>query len=147
MMSNFGRNLALWVIIALLLVVLFNLFQPGGQQKAAVPVPYSEFLNDVNAGKVKNVVIQGRVITVTEQGSLNEPRRFQTYMPEDPNLVSVLTSKGIPFEAQKEDTENHLINILLSWFPMLLLIGVWVFFMRQMQSGGGWASAKAERGC
>ncbi len=137
MMSNFGRNLALWVIIALLLVVLFNLFQPGGQQKTATPVAYSEFLNDVNAGKVKDVVIQGRTITVTETGALNDNRRFQVYTPDDPNLVALLTSKGVRVEAQKEDSENHLINILLSWFPMLLLIGVWVFFMRQMQSGGG----------
>ena len=133
-MSNFGRNLALWVIIALLLVVLFNLFQPNGQQRTPAPVAYSEFLNNVNAGKVRDVVIQGRTITVTEMA---DKSKYQVYTPDDPSLMSTLTSKGVRVEAQKEETDHPLINILLSWFPMLLLIGVWVFFMRQMQSGGG----------
>ena len=132
-MSNFGRNLALWVIIALLLVVLFNLFQPGAQQRVNTPMAYSDFIADVNAGRVRDVVIQGRTVS----GQLTEGRTFQTYTPEDPSLVSRLTDKGVRVLAKPEESENHLINILLSWFPMLLLIGVWVFFMRQMQSGGG----------
>ncbi len=133
-MSNFGRNLALWVIIALLLVVLFNLFQPGGTQKSTTQVAYSDFINEMNSGRVRDVVIQGRTVT----GQLTDTRSFQTYTPEDPTLVQRLTDKGVRVIAKPEDDGgNTLIHYLLSWFPMLLLIGVWVFFMRQMQSGGG----------
>jgi cell division protease FtsH len=133
-MSNFGRNLALWVIIALLLVVLFNLFQPGVTRTASTQVPYSDFVGEVGAGRVRDVVIQGRTVT----GQLTDGRSFQTYTPEDPSLVSRLTDKGVRVVAKPEDSDvNPLIHYLLSWFPMLLLIGVWIFFMRQMQSGGG----------
>ena len=132
-MSNFGRNLALWVIIALLLVVLFNLFQPGTSQRAATQIAYSDFIGEVNNGHVKDVVIQGRTVS----GALNDGRSFQTYTPEDPALVSRLTDKGVRVIAKPEEGDNPLLHVLLSWFPMLLLIGVWVFFMRQMQSGGG----------
>ena len=132
-MSNFGRNLALWVVIALLLVVLFNLFQPGGNQRAATAVAYSDFITDVNAGRVTDVLIQGRTVS----GQLADKRSFQTYTPDDPSLVARLTEKGVHVTARPEDTDNPLLHVLVNWFPMLLLIGVWVFFMRQMQSGGG----------
>ena len=82
-MSNFGRNLALWVIIALLVVVLFNLFQPGSTHNAATQVAYSDFISEVNTGHVRDVVIQGRVIS----GQLTDGRTFQTYTPDDPSLV------------------------------------------------------------
>src|SRR6201998_1416331 len=133
-MSNFAPNLALWVIIALLLVVLFNLFQPGTTHTAATQVAYSDFISEVNSGQVRDVVIQGRTIS----GQLNDGRTFQTYTPDDPSLVKTLTDKGVRVIAKPEDNDvNPLLHLLLSWFPMLLLIGVWVFFMRQMQSGGG----------
>src|SRR5471030_2993643 len=133
-MSNFGRNLALWVIIALLLVVLFNLFQPGVTRNSATQMAYSDFLTEVNTGRVRDVVIQGRTVS----GQLNDGRTFQTYTPEDPALVKTLTDKNVRVIAKPEDSDvNPLLHYLLSWFPMLLLIGVWVFFMRQMQSGGG----------
>ena len=132
-MSNFGRNLALWVIIALLLVVLFNLFQPNTQQRAAKPVAYSDFIRDVQNDRVRDVTIQGRNLS----GTTTDNTQFQTYTPEDPSLVSRLTDKGVRVQAKPEDNESPLLHILLGWFPMLLLIGVWVFFMRQMQSGGG----------
>jgi cell division protease FtsH len=133
--SNFGRNLALWVIVALLLVALFNLFQPSGSgNRAQTQVAYSDFLNEVNAGHVRDVVIQGRTVS----GQLSDGRSFATYTPEDPALVSRLTEKGVRVVARPEESDvNPLFQILLSWFPMLLLIGVWVFFMRQMQGGGG----------
>jgi cell division protease FtsH len=133
--NNFGRNLALWVIVALLLVALFNLFQPsGGTSRSAQQVAYSDFLNEVGAGHVRDVVIQGRTVT----GQLTDGRTFQTYTPEDPQLVGRLTDKGVRVVARAEESDvNPLFHYLLSWFPMLLLIGVWVFFMRQMQSGGG----------
>ncbi|HLJ05737.1 MAG TPA: ATP-dependent zinc metalloprotease FtsH, partial [Acetobacteraceae bacterium] len=133
-MSNFGRNLALWVIIALLLVVLFNLFQPGSNHTAATQVAYSDFINEVNGGRVRDVVIQGRTVS----GQLTDGRTFQTYTPEDSTLVQRLTDKGVRVIAKPDDDgANPLLHYLLSWFPMLLLIGVWVFFMRQMQAGGG----------
>ncbi len=133
-MSNFGRNLALWVIIALLLVVLFNLFQPGASKPASTQVAYSDFISEVNGGRVRDVTIMGRTVS----GQLTDGRSFQTYTPEDPTLVSRLTDKGVRVVAKPEDSDvNPLLHYLLSWFPMLLLIGVWVFFMRQMQGGGG----------
>ncbi|HEY4252860.1 MAG TPA: ATP-dependent zinc metalloprotease FtsH, partial [Roseomonas sp.] len=134
-MNNFGRNLALWVIVALLLVALFNLFQPSGNNRAsAQQVAYSDFVNEVNAGHVRDVVIQGRTVT----GALADGRSFQTYTPEDPQLVSRLTEKGVRVVARPEESDvNPLFHYLMSWFPMLLLIGVWIFFMRQMQGGGG----------
>jgi cell division protease FtsH len=131
-MTNFGRNLALWVIIALLLVVLFNLFQPNTSHPAS-QVAYSDFLTDVNDGHVKDVVIQGRTVS----GTMTNSTIFQTYTPDDPSLVQRLTDKGVRVIAKPEDADNPLLRTLLSWFPMLLLIGVWIFFMRQMQSGGG----------
>src|SRR5918997_1906447 len=133
--NNFGRNLALWVIVALLLVALFNLFQPSGSgQRSAQQVAYSDFLNEVSSGHVRDVVIQGRTVS----GQLTDGRSFSTYTPEDPSLVQRLTEKGVRVEARPEESDvNPLFHYLLSWFPMLLLIGVWVFFMRQMQSGGG----------
>jgi len=132
-MSNFGRNLALWVIIALLLVVLFNLFQPGTTRSTSTQVAYSDFITEVNQGHVRDVVIQGRDIS----GQLSDGRTFETYTPDDPTLVHQLTSHGVRVIAKPRDADvNPLLHYLLSWFPMLLLIGVWVFFMRQMQAGG-----------
>ena len=133
-MTNFGRNLALWVILALLLVVLFSLFQPGTNHTAARQIPYSDFIEEVNNSRVQSVVIQGRTIT----GQTSEGQSFSTYMPpDDAGLIPRLTDKKIRFQAKPDENENQLMHYILSWFPMLLLIGVWVFFMRQMQGGGG----------
>jgi len=133
-MSNFGRNLALWVIIALLLVVLFNLFQPGTSHTSSTQIAYSDFITEVNSGHVRDVVMQGHSLS----GQMSDGRTFQTYTPDDPALVKTLTDKNVRVIAKPEDGDvNPLLHYLLSWFPMLLLIGVWVFFMRQMQSGGG----------
>jgi cell division protease FtsH len=133
--NNFGRNIALWVIVALLLVALFNLFQPSSSSSPrGTQIAYSDFLNEVNAGHVRDVTIQGRIVT----GQLNDGRSFQSYTPEDPQLVSRLTERGVRVVARPEESDvNPLFHYLLSWFPMLLLIGVWIFFMRQMQGGGG----------
>ncbi len=135
-MSNFGRNLALWVIIALLLVALFNLFQPSSPRHYASQLAYSDFLNEVGNGQVRDVTIQGRVVT----GQLLDGRMFTTYLPPDAGTVTIqkLTDRGVRVVARPEESEvNPIFHYLLSWFPMLLLIGVWIFFMRQMQSGGG----------
>ncbi len=133
-MSNFGRNLALWVIIALLLVLLFSVFQPGSGQRAAQQLAYSDFVGDVNAGHVRSVVIQDHNVS----GVLTDGTSFETYTPEDPSLVSRLTDKGVEVVAKAEDSDvNPLFRYLLQWAPLLLIIGAWFFVMRQMQSGGG----------
>jgi cell division protease FtsH len=132
--SNFGRNLALWVFILLLLVALFNLFQPSGQRSMATQVAYSDFIREVDAGQVRDVTIQGRVVS----GMLTNGSTFQTFLPDGNNVVQRLTERGVRVVAKPEESDvNPLFHYLLSWFPMLLLIGVWIFFMRQMQSGGG----------
>ncbi|WP_025319020.1 ATP-dependent zinc metalloprotease FtsH [Granulibacter bethesdensis] len=133
-MGNFGRNLALWVVIALLLVVLFNQFQPGGGKPPEAQIAYSDFIGEVNGGRVRSVTIQGHNVS----GSMTDGKAFQTYTPDDQSLVQHLTDKGIRVVAKPEDGDvSPFLHYLLSWFPFLLLIGVWVFFMRQMQSGGG----------
>ncbi|MGE3933887.1 MAG: ATP-dependent metallopeptidase FtsH/Yme1/Tma family protein, partial [Rhodospirillaceae bacterium] len=133
-MNNFGRNLALWVIIGLLLVALFNLFQQPGSRSGQVGIPFSDFISEVNKGQVREVTIQGQSIS----GVYSDGRTFSSYAPNDPNLVERLTRQGVVIKAVPEDDgAPSLFQILISWFPMLLLIGVWIFFMRQMQSGGG----------
>ncbi|HEX3497759.1 MAG TPA: ATP-dependent zinc metalloprotease FtsH [Stellaceae bacterium] len=133
-MNNFGKNLALWIIIGLLLVALFNLFQTSSTRGPQASLPFSDFISDVNRGQVADVTIQGHNIG----GHFTDGRAFSTYAPDDPNLVSRLTDKQVRITAAPiEDNVPSLFSILVSWFPMLLLIGVWVFFMRQMQGGGG----------
>ena len=133
-MNNFGRNLALWVIIGFLLILLFNLFQGPTGQGPTDNLAFSDFVSEVERGQVRDVTIQGNQIN----GHYSDGRQFSTYAPDDPNLVSVLTQNGVRISAGPDDEDvPSLSGILLSWFPMLLLIGVWIFFMRQMQSGGG----------
>ncbi len=131
---NFGRNIALWVVVALLLVALFNLFQTPTPRGQIAGMAFSDFLTEVERGQVQGVTIQGRVIN----GQLADGRNFTTYSPDDPGLVSRLRERNVRISALPPD-ENAptLWGVLISWFPMLLLIGVWVFFMRQMQSGSG----------
>jgi cell division protease FtsH len=132
--NSFGKNLALWIIIGLLLVALFNLFQSSATRSPQNSLAYSEFVNDVNRGQVREVTVQGNTIS----GKFSDGRSFSTYAPTDPNLVSRLIDRGVLIHAAPaEESVPSLFGILISWFPMLLLIGVWIFFMRQMQGGGG----------
>ncbi len=130
-MNNFNRNLALWIIIGLLVVAIYNLFQ-GGMQEGFQSLAFSDFLKDVDAGSVNEVLIKGNTIT----GKLTSGQSFSTYAPQDPELVRKLTDKGVRISAAPQE-EFSFLQLLLSWFPMLLLIGVWLFALRQMQSGGG----------
>ncbi|MCF6198226.1 MAG: ATP-dependent zinc metalloprotease FtsH, partial [Hyphomicrobiaceae bacterium] len=133
MNSNF-RNFAIWVIIGLLLIALFNMFQGPVPRGNPDDINYSEFLAKVNDGGIRDVTISGRRIT----GHFSNDRSFQTYAPDDPKLVERLAEKNVNIKAKPLEDEGHtLFSILISWFPMLLLIAVWVFFMRQMQSGSG----------
>jgi cell division protease FtsH len=133
MNSNF-RNLAIWVVIGLLLMALFNLFQNPGQGRRGNEISYSEFLSSVDSGSVSEVTIaKHRITGVRDKGST-----FTTIAPEDPQLVERLNKKGVKITARPPEEEvPSILGVLVNWFPMLLLIGVWVFFMRQMQSGGG----------
>jgi len=134
MNSNF-RNLAIWVVIALLLVALFNLFQSPGQGRRGNEISYTEFLGGVEAGNVTEVTIAKHRITGTYR---DKSGTFTTIAPEDPALVERLNKKGVKITARlPEEDVPSILSVLVNWFPMLLLIGVWVFFMRQMQSGGG----------
>ena len=133
-MNNFSKNLALWVIIGLLLVALFNLFQGSTTSPTQTDLAFSDFLAQVDSGQVSDVNISGRRIT----GHFTDGRVFSTYAPDDPNLVARLNEKGVRISAAPvEEDVPSLFGVLVSWFPMLLLIGVWIFFMRQMQAGGG----------
>jgi cell division protease FtsH len=133
--NNFGKNLALWIIIGLLLVALFNLFQSSANRGSPNLMPYSEFIDQVNKGQVSDVTIQGKTITYT----LSDKRQFSTHAPDnDGGLVDRLINKNVTFKAlPADDNVPTLFSILVNWFPMLLLIAVWIFFMRQMQGGGG----------
>ena len=130
------KNLMMWGVIVLLVVGLFNLFKNPKHPVASDTVPFSSFLKNVEDGRVVQVEIKGNDI----EGILADGTAFKTYAPNDPNLVEKLSSKGVNITAAPQDNQMpSLWGILLSWFPMLLLIGVWVFFMRQMQGGKGGA--------
>ncbi|WP_119678681.1 ATP-dependent zinc metalloprotease FtsH [Indioceanicola profundi] len=133
-MNNFGKNLALWIIIGLLLVALFNLFQTSSTRVSQPGViPYSQLLEDAERGAVADVTIKGDQVT----GHYSDGRSFSTYVPPNSNIGDRLAERNVRVSSVPEEGPNTLVSILLSWFPMLLLIGVWIFFMRQMQGGGG----------
>ena len=130
------KNLAMWGIIVFLTIGLYNLFKNPQNITPKNNITFSEFLHEVDNGRVIKVNIQGNNIT----GILANGKSFNTYTPNDPGLVEKLTSKGVSISVSPiEEKMPSLLGILLSWFPMLLLIGVWVFFMRQMQGGKGGA--------
>jgi cell division protease FtsH len=128
-----AKNLVLWVVIALVLMSVFNNFGP--RRMATQQVEYSQFLQDVKQGRVQKVVIEGKSLQVTGQSG----ERFTVYSPETDNrsLVGELLEHGVAIDAKPPEQQSLLMQIFISWFPMLLLIGVWVFFMRQMQGAGG----------
>ena len=134
-MSNFGKNLALWVIIGLLLIALFNLFQNSSSKREPNKLAYSDFIQRVEKGQVKDVTIAGQNIS----GHLTDNTPFSTVKPtEDPDLIKrLLAGKVLVAAAPPEEGTHWLLQILISWFPLLLIIGLWIFFMRQMQSGAG----------
>lgn len=130
-MNPFYKNLALWLVITLMMVMLYNLFNQ--QQLTQNDISYSEFLSMVEADRVSEVTIQGQEIRVTD---LNR-NHFKIYAPQDPALIQRLKEKGVTIVAKPPAESPWYMSVLVSWFPMIVLIGVWIFFMRQMQSGGG----------
>ena len=130
-MNQFYRNLALWLVICLVMIMLYNMVtQPENELK---PISYTTFMNAVDEGRVRDITVQGATI----EGSYIDDTAFTTYAPNDPKLIEVLRTKGVEIEAKPAEDRSFLFTLLVSWAPILLLIAVWIFFMRQMQSGGG----------
>ncbi len=130
------RNIVLWLLIALIVFGLFNLFSNTSGDRNTVDLTYSQFLDEVEAGSIKDVIIRGNNIN----GAFEDGRSFKTYAANDPTLVDRLNDRGVNISAAPlDDGYPSLLGVLISWFPMLLLIGVWIFFMRQMQGGRGGA--------
>jgi cell division protease FtsH len=128
------RNFALWVIIVLLLLALFTVFQNPGQRSVSQDISFSQLLNDVDQGRVRDVVIQGPDI----HGTYTDGRGFTTYAPNDPTLVQKLYSKGVAITARPpQDSVPWIVSVLLNWLPFIALFGVWIFLARQMQGAGG----------
>jgi len=129
-LNNMLKNLVIWLVIGLVLMTVFNQFNT--RQAAQAPMEYSQFLEEVKSGKIAKVTIEGRQLKATTA----EGKRVTSYSPGDLWLVSDLLKYGVKIDAKPEEEPSLLMNIFVSWFPMLLLIGVWIFFMRQMQGGG-----------
>lgn len=132
-MNDLVKNVLLWVVIAVILMTVFN--NLGGQRQATDTIAYSDFLQSVNSGQVDQIRFDGVEITGLRDGG----KPFTTYSPETDNssLIGELNRAGVDFERVPPENPSMLLSILISWFPFLLLIGLWIFFMRQMQGGGG----------
>jgi cell division protease FtsH len=127
------KNILLWVVIAVVLMSVFNSFGPRAAPSAQIG--YSQFLEEARQGRIAHVSIDGRTI----QGRTTSGEKFTTYSPETDNsaMIGELLNNGVDIEGQPPEKQSLLMQIFISWFPMLLLIGIWVFFLRQMQGGGG----------
>jgi len=128
--NQFQKNLALWLVVLLFIIALFNILSE--QQHTRNKIIYSDFIEAVERGDVDEVIIQGNII----RGRFAEGETFETFAPDDPSLIENLRGKKIRINVQPAEQASWYWNILISWFPMLLLIGIWIFFMRQMQAGG-----------
>ena len=131
-MNNLTKNLVIWLVIAMVLMAVFNNFAPQ-DSRTGQEIDYSVFLDEVERGAVDQVTISGDTIYITGRNG----EKYVTYSPGDPGLVNDLLKADIAIKAQKEEGPSLLMQIFISWLPLLLLIGVWIFFMRQMQGGGG----------
>jgi len=132
-LNDLTKNILVWVVIAVVLMTVFNSF--NRHAGTAQPMLYSQFINDVNNGNVDSVTLEGNTIT----GKTGSGARFQTYSPETDNraLIGDLLKNNVKINAKPPERPSLLMTIFIQWFPFLLLIGIWVFFMRQMQGGGG----------
>ena len=130
-MNSLVKNLVVWAVIAVVLMSVFNNFSPEPQQEAR-SMTYSSFISDVKAGRIQSVTIEGTTI----RGTTIEGRSFRTESPNDPGLIGDLLANNVEIRAQEPQRRSLMMDILISWFPMLLLIAVWIYFMRQMQGGG-----------
>jgi cell division protease FtsH len=129
-LNNLFKNLVIWLVIGLVLMTVFNQFNTRQQSQTAMD--YSQFIEEVKAGHIAEVLIEGRNL----KAKTTDGKTVTSYSPQDIWLVSDLLKYGVKIKAKAEEEPSLLMNIFVSWFPMLLLIGVWIFFMRQMQGGG-----------
>ena len=129
-MKNILKNVILWIAIFSVLTMVFNQFVDMGKAKSEIV--YSQFMQEVKDGNIDKVQIEGRTV----HGTRRDGKEFTTYAPDDLWMVSDLLKYKVRIEAKAPQQRSILLEILMSWFPMLLLIGVWIFFMRQMQGGG-----------
>jgi len=133
-LSDMAKNLILWVVIAVVLMSVFQGYSPSSS--SSQKMDYSTFLDNVRDGQVASVEVKSDQRTI--EGSKRTGEKFTTIMPlYDQDLINDLDRKGITMKGQEAEESGFLTQIFISWFPMLLLIGVWIFFMRQMQGGGG----------
>jgi len=130
-LNSFYKNLSLWIVITLMMIMLYNLFnQP---QVADTNINYSDFLSMVESDRIRNVTIQDQELYIIDING----GRFKVFAPEDGDLIKTLRSKGVGINVKPPIESPWYMSVFISWFPMIVLIGVWIFFMRQMQSGGG----------
>jgi cell division protease FtsH len=131
-MNNLFKSVGIWLVVALVLMTVFNQFSQKQQQNGQVTLDYSQFLEEVRQGQISKVTIEGRTLKAVGV----DGKRINSYAPSDLWMVSDLLKNGVKIEAKPEEEQSFWMSIFVSWFPMLLLIGVWIFFMRQMQGGG-----------
>ena len=143
-MNNQNKQIFIWIFIFILMIIVFNILQGEGFSGRSESLAFSDFLNKIDTKQVSAVKIQGKYI----EGSLSDGTKFTTYTADYPGLIDRLSTNGVYVDVSPPDTKmNYLFSIFVSWFPMLLLIGVWIFFMRQMQGGGkgiGFGKSKAK---
>jgi cell division protease FtsH len=134
-LNQFYKNISLWLVIVLMMVMLYNIFNQ--QQAGQTDIGYSEFLSMVERNSVQSVVIQGQDLYFTDESGL----RYKSFAPDDGELIQLLRANGVSIKAKPPAESSWLMSILVSWLPMIVLIGVWIFFMRQMQGGAGGGKA------
>jgi cell division protease FtsH len=132
-LSPFYKNIALWLLITLVMIFLFNYFNSSEQTRGKSTINYSRFLDLVKSDKVAKVTLQGDEIS----GEMTDGKSFKSYAPSDPDLVKLLQARKVEITAKPKEDSPWYASFLLSWLPMLVLVGIWIFFMRQMQAGGG----------
>ncbi len=132
-LSPFYKNIALWLLITLVMIVLYHNFYTVDNTRGKTSINYSKFVDLVKADKVTKVVLQGEEIS----GELSDGKAFKSYAAPDPDLIKLLTAKKVDITAKPKDENSWYTTFLISWLPMLVLVGIWIFFMRQMQAGGG----------
>jgi cell division protease FtsH len=130
-LNSLLKNLVFWGIIIVIMILLFNLFY-GKPRQTVLDKNYSEFITEVEKNQVLEVEAQGRNLIWRDK----EGKRYKTYAPEDPEMIKILREKRVVINAKKE-SDTSFMQIIITWAPMIILIGVWIFFMKQMQIGGG----------
>ena len=131
-MNNLTKNLVLWLMIAMVIMAVFNNFAPQNTASSQAPIDYSTFIAQVKQGQVDSAVIQGRAIS----GKLRSGQTYKTYAPDDAGLIGDLLSSGVEVEAKPEEQASFLVQLLVQLLPWVIFIGIWFYLMRQMQGGG-----------